>query len=75
VQRPGAAGGSSGGNREFAAYLARAAGAAGVDGFFIETHPNPAQALSDGPNMIPLAQLPAFLQMAREAWELGRRWS
>src|SRR5690606_25509986 len=42
VQQPGGAGGSSGGQREFAAYLARAAAATGIDGFFIETHPNPA---------------------------------
>lgn len=74
VQRPGSAGGSSGGNREFAAYLARAAAATGIDGFFIETHPNPAVALSDGPNMIPLAQMRPFLEMLLEAWAVGRKW-
>ncbi len=71
VQQPGGKGGSSGGQREFAPFLARAAGAAGVDGFFIETHPNPEKALSDGPNMIPLHQMEAFLTMAKKAWELG----
>ena len=72
VQQPGGKGGSSGGQREFAPFLARAAGAAGVDGFFIETHPNPEKALSDGPNMIPLHQMEEFLVMAKKAWELGR---
>jgi 2-dehydro-3-deoxyphosphooctonate aldolase (KDO 8-P synthase) len=71
VQQPGGKGGSSGGQREFAPFLARAAGAAGVDGFFIETHPNPEKALSDGPNMIPLHQMEEFLVMAKKAWELG----
>ncbi|MDH5599433.1 MAG: 3-deoxy-8-phosphooctulonate synthase [Cyclobacteriaceae bacterium] len=61
VQQPGGAGGKSGGQREFAPYLARAAAAVGVDGFFIETHPNPEKALSDGPNMIPLDEMEAFL--------------
>jgi 2-dehydro-3-deoxyphosphooctonate aldolase (KDO 8-P synthase) len=72
VQQPGGKGGSSGGQREFAPFLARAAGAAGVDGFFIETHPNPEKALSDGPNMIPLHQMEEFLVMAKKAWELGQ---
>lgn len=63
VQMPGGLGGSSGGQREFAPYLARAAAAAGVDGFFIETHPEPEKALSDGPNMIPLAEMGNFLEM------------
>lgn len=61
VQQPGGAGGSSGGQREFTIYLAKAAAAVGVDGFFIETHPNPALALSDGPNMVPLSALKTFL--------------
>lgn len=61
VQMPGGAGGSSGGRREFAPYLAKSAAAAGVDGFFIETHPNPDKALSDGPNMIPLTEMEALL--------------
>jgi 2-dehydro-3-deoxyphosphooctonate aldolase (KDO 8-P synthase) len=71
VQQPGGLGGSSGGQREMAPYLARAAGAAGVDGFFIETHPDPSKALSDGPNMVPLAEMEAFLSMLKEAWLLG----
>jgi 2-dehydro-3-deoxyphosphooctonate aldolase (KDO 8-P synthase) len=68
VQQPGGKGGSSGGQREFAPYLARAAAAAGVDGFFIETHPNPEKALSDGPNMIPLKEMEAFLKMIHGYW-------
>lgn len=72
VQQPGGAGGSSGGQKQFAPYLARAAGAAGVDGFFIETHPEPEKAWSDGPNMIPLHQMESFLTMARKAFELGQ---
>jgi len=61
VQLPGSAGDRSGGQREFAPVLARAAVAAGANGVFLETHPNPDRALSDGPNMIPLAELPALL--------------
>jgi 2-dehydro-3-deoxyphosphooctonate aldolase (KDO 8-P synthase) len=57
VQSPGGQGDTSGGDGRFAPYLARAAAAVGVDGMFIETHPDPAQALSDGPNMIPLKDL------------------
>jgi 2-dehydro-3-deoxyphosphooctonate aldolase (KDO 8-P synthase) len=75
VQQPGGKGGSSGGQREFAPFLARAAAAAGVDGFFIETHPNPEKALSDGPNMIHLHNMEAFLTMVKQAWELGNEWS
>jgi 2-dehydro-3-deoxyphosphooctonate aldolase (KDO 8-P synthase) len=70
VQQPGGQGGSSGGQREFAPFLARAAAAAGVDGFFIETHPNPSQALSDGPNMIPLREMEEFLSMIKRFWDL-----
>ncbi len=72
VQQPGGAGGSSGGQKEFAPYLCRAAGAAGVDGFFIETHPDPTKAKSDGPNMVPLHKMAEFLKMANEAFELGQ---
>lgn len=72
VQQPGGQGGSSGGQREFAPFLARAAAAAGVDGFFIETHPNPSKALSDGPNMIPLHEMEGFLSMIQRFWELER---
>jgi 2-dehydro-3-deoxyphosphooctonate aldolase (KDO 8-P synthase) len=72
VQMPGGQGGSSGGQREFAPYLARAAAAAGVDGFFIETHPNPGKALSDGPNMVPLDELPALLESLLAVWKASR---
>lgn len=57
VQRPGAAGGKTGGNREFIPAMALAAKAFGANGFFFETHPDPDKALSDGPNMIPLNEL------------------
>ncbi|MFM7628443.1 MAG: 3-deoxy-8-phosphooctulonate synthase [Algoriphagus sp.] len=74
VQQPGGQGGSSGGQREFAPILARAAAATGIDGFFIETHPDPSKALSDGPNLIPLAKMGDFLGMLKSAWELGRTY-
>lgn len=74
IQQPGGMGGSSGGQREFAPFLARAAAATGIDGVFIETHPEPAKALSDGPNMIPLAKMDEFLAMLKEAWVLGRKF-
>ncbi len=74
VQQPGGMGGTSGGQREFAPFLARAAAAAGVDGFFIETHPEPAKALSDGPNLIPLNRMKDFLTMLKETWELGQKY-
>lgn len=61
VQLPGGSGDKSSGQRQFAAVLARAALAAGADGIFLETHPEPERALSDGPNMIPLAEIPALL--------------
>jgi 2-dehydro-3-deoxyphosphooctonate aldolase (KDO 8-P synthase) len=57
VQLPGGAGNRSGGQREFAPVLARSAVAAGAHGLFVETHPNPDQALSDGPNMVPLTEM------------------
>jgi 2-dehydro-3-deoxyphosphooctonate aldolase (KDO 8-P synthase) len=57
VQSPGGKGDSSGGDGRFAPYLAKAAAAVGVDGMFIETHPDPSKALSDGPNMIPTSEL------------------
>jgi len=57
VQRPGAAGGQTGGNREFVPAMALAARAFGADGYFFEVHPKPDQALSDGPNMLPLDEL------------------
>jgi 2-dehydro-3-deoxyphosphooctonate aldolase (KDO 8-P synthase) len=61
VQQPGGHGTSSGGQREFAPVLARAAIAVGVAAVFIETHPDPDQAPSDGPNMIPLKSMPALI--------------
>jgi 2-dehydro-3-deoxyphosphooctonate aldolase (KDO 8-P synthase) len=61
VQLPGAQGASSGGQREFVPVLARAAVAAGVAGIFMETHPEPAKALSDGPNAWPLARMESLL--------------
>jgi len=61
VQQPGGLGGASGGQRDFAPVLARAAVAVGVAGVFIETHPDPDSAPSDGPNMIPLDVMPALL--------------
>lgn len=62
VQLPGGQGTVSGGQREFVPVLARAAVAAGVSGLFMETHPNPSKALSDGPNAFPLGHLKALLQ-------------
>jgi 2-dehydro-3-deoxyphosphooctonate aldolase (KDO 8-P synthase) len=70
VQRPGGAGDSTGGDGVLAPVLARAAVAAGCDGVFIETHENPAAALSDGPNQIPLAHLPALLKTLMQIHEL-----
>jgi 2-dehydro-3-deoxyphosphooctonate aldolase (KDO 8-P synthase) len=61
VQLPGGQGTSSGGQREFVPVLARAAVAAGIAGLFMETHPDPAKALSDGPNAVPLGQMKALL--------------
>jgi 2-dehydro-3-deoxyphosphooctonate aldolase (KDO 8-P synthase) len=75
IQQPGGMGGKSGGQREFAPYLARAAAATGVDGFFIETHPEPAKALSDGPNMIPLDKMRDFLMMLKKGFEFGNQSS
>ncbi len=62
VQLPGGGGDRSAGQREFAPVLARSAVAAGANGIFVETHPHPDQSPSDGPNMIPLAEMPAFLK-------------
>ncbi len=61
VQQPGGQGAASGGQREFAPVLARAALAVGVAAVFIETHPDPDHAPSDGPNMIALADMPALI--------------
>lgn len=62
VQQPGGQGGSTGGQREFAPVMARAAVALGVAAVFIETHEDPDNAPSDGPNMIPLSQMPALIE-------------
>jgi 2-dehydro-3-deoxyphosphooctonate aldolase (KDO 8-P synthase) len=72
VQLPGAGGGKSSGQREFVPALARAALAAGADGLFIETHPDPANAISDGPNMIPLAELPPLIDRCLAVWRAVR---
>jgi 2-dehydro-3-deoxyphosphooctonate aldolase (KDO 8-P synthase) len=66
VQLPGGKGDSSGGQREFVPVLARAAIAAGVSGVFMETHPNPAVALSDGPNAWPLERMAPLLATLKE---------
>jgi len=63
VQQPGGRGSSSGGQREFIAPLSKAAVAVGVDGLFMEVHPDPDRALSDGPNMIPLKRLKKILEI------------
>ena len=75
VQLPGGQGNASGGQPEFIEPLARAAVAAGVDGIFLETHDNPAEALSDGPNALPLAQLPQLLARLKEISTLVRKWN
>ena len=75
VQLPGGQGHSSGGQPEFIEPLARAGVASGVDGIFLETHDDPAAALSDGPNALPLAQLPQLLVRLKELSSLIRRWS
>ena len=72
VQLPGAGGGKSTGEREFVPPLAKAALAAGADGLFIETHPDPAKAISDGPNMIPLDKLPELLAACLAVWKTVR---
>ncbi len=72
VQLPGAAGGASGGQREFVAPLARAAAGAGMDALFVEVHPDPAQAKSDSETQLPLAELPELLKQVL-AVEAARR--
>ncbi len=62
VQKPGGNGTSTGGNREYVEYLAKAAVAVGVDGLFMETHPDPDHAKSDGPNMVPLDEMETLLK-------------
>lgn len=73
VQLPGGGGDKSSGQREFAPVLARCAVVAGADGLFIETHPKPDEALSDGPNMVPLAEMPALLKNLSQLHALAVR--
>ncbi len=72
VQRPGGLGGTTGGDGKLAPVLARAAVAAGCDGVFIETHINPAEAFSDGPNQVPLAELTALLKQLLAIHEITK---
>ena len=71
VQLPGGGGDRSLGQRQFVAPLARAAMAVGIDGIFMETHPDPDQALSDGPNMVPLSELPSLMRQLIAIAALG----
>jgi 2-dehydro-3-deoxyphosphooctonate aldolase (KDO 8-P synthase) len=73
VQLPGGQGGSSGGQREFIPVLARAAIAVGVSGLFMETHPDPDQALSDGPNAWPLGRIEEVLTVLKELDSVSKR--
>ena len=72
VQQPGGQGGSSGGQREFVAPLSRAAVAVGVDGVFMEVHPDPEKALSDGPNMVPIKRLKKILEQLLEINKIAK---
>ncbi len=69
VQLPGASGGKTGGQREFVFPLAKAALAAGADGLFMETHPDPENAISDGPNQILLEELPTMVEKCLQIWQ------
>lgn len=69
VQKPGGNGTSTGGNREYVEYLAKAAVAAGADGLFLETHPDPDHARSDGPNMVPLGEMKDLLKKLIRVYE------
>ena len=73
VQLPGGQGTTSGGQREFVPVLARAAIAVGISGIFMETHPDPAQAMSDGPNAVPLKHMKALLETLKEIDQLVKR--
>jgi 2-dehydro-3-deoxyphosphooctonate aldolase (KDO 8-P synthase) len=72
VQLPGGAGGKSGGQREFVPVLARAAIGVGIDGLFMETHPDPDKAWSDGPNAVPLSQMKSLLTQLKALHEVVR---
>lgn len=69
VQKPGGNGTSTGGNRQFVEYLAKAAVSVGADGLFMETHPDPDNAKSDGPNMVPLAEMRELLMKLKRVYE------
>lgn len=73
VQLPGGGGDKSSGQREYAPVLARSALAAGADGIFLETHPEPDRALSDGPNMIPLGEMAGLLKSLLRVWQAVRQ--
>ena len=73
VQLPGGQGDKSGGQREFVPVLARAAVASGIAGLFMETHPNPAMALSDGPNAWPLGQMRQLLETLKQLDDLVKQ--
>jgi 2-dehydro-3-deoxyphosphooctonate aldolase (KDO 8-P synthase) len=72
VQTPGALGDRTGGDRSMVPVLARAAVAAGCDGLFLETHPEPDTSPSDGPNMVPLAELPGLVRTCQRLWHALR---
>jgi 2-dehydro-3-deoxyphosphooctonate aldolase (KDO 8-P synthase) len=74
LQLPGAEGNRSGGQREYASLLMRAAVGAGVDGLFIEVHPDPNRALCDGPNMLPLNEVKRLLKQAKAIHDMVRTW-
>ena len=74
VQLPGAQGTTSGGQREFIPVLARAAIAVGVSGLFMETHPDPDKALSDGPNAVPLGQIESLLITLKELDGVSKKY-
>jgi 2-dehydro-3-deoxyphosphooctonate aldolase (KDO 8-P synthase) len=74
VQQPGGLGNASGGDRRFAPVLARAALAVGCAAVFMETHPDPDHAPSDGPNMVKLREMPAVLRMLKAADSVGKVW-
>jgi 2-dehydro-3-deoxyphosphooctonate aldolase (KDO 8-P synthase) len=73
VQLPGGQGASSGGQREFVPVLARAAVAVGIAGLFMESHPDPAKAMSDGPNAWPLPMMAALLEQLRDLDAVTKR--
>lgn len=74
VQQPGGLGKSSGGNRELVPYLSKAAVAVGCDGIFMEVHPEPDKALSDGPNMVAICQVKKILKILKEIHTLVRKY-